>query len=320
MTEPYISMLTFIDFKHLYPIYIPSYNRVHTSNLLKLFTKIPKCFRRMIYVVVQPHQHEMYSNEYPDFNFVIVNEGGSLAARLKCLSHAKNVMGFQRIFMLDDDVIRVQPLFRREKPTITANGVEYLETTSRYSKKIAQIPDSELTLRSLAVVSFLCDRLFERHKDISYGALRNDLHSNNVNTNVFTSLCRGGFPSVAMVFDLDRFGVPTIPNEFAYHGDDLVFFINNLSQGKNSCVIQPFAYTQNLTIKSQIPLDPESVDGRNKDKVNIEKYYPDLAKFLFSHFKNKHGAVKRFSFNWRAFCKEVDNYDKTTVYVNDLIY
>lgn len=289
MTNEHLKLLRKARASWLYEIYVPSYSRAGTAPLLNMLAKAKPVVQKKVHIVVRPEEKAAYMSAYPWASVISEKQPGIGPARMRCMIHAEN-RGFDRIVVLDDDIIHVSLLERIEGHT------------RRFSSRVAGIPEPSLLVLSLAVGCKLADSLFHYLPMVTYGAARNALFSGDVDTSVGATLNKGSFPACVMFIDTYRMGMRVMPEPFDFHGEDLAMFLDNMSHGMTSFTLPGVAYDQHGSIETTIPLDPQDAVGR-PHLESTEKYYPKIHPFLRVSMKNKLGGVMRIGVNWSQWYK-----------------
>lgn len=282
----------------MYPIYVPSYSRAGTAPLLERLKLADPRVKALVHIVVRPEERTTYKRAYQWAQIVTEKQPGIGPARMRCLTHA-DARGYNRIVVLDDDIIHVSLLDQYTQPT----GKRH---TRRYSAKVSGVAEPDLLVRSLEVACKLANGVFSAYPMAAYGAARNALFSGDVDTSVGATLNKGSFPACVMFFDLNRFGMREMPTPYHFHGEDLAMFLDALSSGWDTFTLPGVAYDQHGSIISTIPLDPQDATGRPHLQTT-EEFYPDIHPYLRVSMKNKLGGVMRIGVNWKRWYAATDS-------------
>jgi hypothetical protein len=285
--------------RHLYPIYVPSYDRAGTAPLLNMLADSPKEIQKLVHIVVRASQLKVYKLVYP-WATVIVQQGKGIGpARMACMTHA-DIMTYERIVVLDDDIIHVSLL---EKITHYDQKNQVMrDHTRRYSAKVSGIPEPELLYRSLSAACRMADRVFKLKPHALYGAARNALFSGDVDTEVGATLNKGSFPACVMFIHLERFRMREMPEAYRYHGEDLAMFLYALEDDGLTFTLPGVAYDQHGNIKTTIPLNPLDPIGRPHLQTTVRDF-PRTHPYLRVSMRNPLGGVMRIGVNWNRWYK-----------------
>lgn len=279
----------------LYPIYVPTHNRVGVAPFLALLDASPVSVQKLATLVTRPSEVMTYKRRYPWARVIGAKPTGIGPARMACLRDA-DARGLRRIVVLDDDIRNLTLLHKLEtKPDGTPRTQRYSHTFNGLSK-----PLSNMT--TLAVMCQMADVVFKARPDVSYGAPRNGLFSNTEDPEIGVSINSRGFPACVMLIDVKRFTMRRMPEPFQHHGEDLAMFLHNLTEGKQSFTLRCASYDQHETIATTIPLDPQSEVGRPHLNSTGE-LYPDVHPYLRPTMKNRLGGVMRIGLNWNRWYK-----------------
>lgn len=296
-------LLRLANSDRLYGVYIPSWNRAGSAPLLEKLSQANEIWRQDVTIVTRQGSVEEYRKAYP-WTRVVAQTGpnGIGDARMECLRDAE-LRGIPRIIMLDDDIQHISLL-----EWVTPE--DKFARSRRYSAAVCgAYLEPEMFCRSLTVATQLLGRVFDKHPEVSYGALRNALFSQMINPNRMTAwINKGPFPSCVMMFEMDRFTMRHMPKGFRYHGEDLALLLHNLQEGKHAAILTSVVYDQNGAVKTTIPLDPESTTGRAIDLASAEEHYPDIARYLRVGSRNSNGGVRRWTLNWKRWCNDHHEY------------
>ena len=260
----------------------------------------PEQVKRKVHIVTLPDEADAYRSAYPWAKVVTEKKRGIGPARMQCLKDADK-RGYQNIVVLDDDIIHVSLLERISKPVPPFSGgppAPQKQHPRRYSSGVSGIPEPLLLVRSLAVACRLAGVLFDEMPQASYGAARNALFSGDVDTSIGATLNKGSFPACVMFFDVKRFDMRIMPKAYHYHGEDLVMFLDALTQGQEVFTLPVVAYDQHGGIETTIPLDPLDAVGRPHLQTTVDDY-PDIHPYLRVSMKNKLGGTMRIGMNWK---------------------
>lgn len=279
----------------LYPIYVPSAFRAGSAPLLEMLNTAPDAVKRKVHIVVLPFEARQYQHAYPWATIVKEREKGIGPARMRALLDADE-RGYERITVLDDDIIHVSLLERHQQE----NGKWH---TRRMSAKVSGIPEPLLLVRSLAVACRLAGAVLDRYPGTNYGAARNALFSGDVDTSVGMTMNKGSFPACVMFFDVARFTMREMPPAYQYHGEDLAMFLDALTQDQYPFTLPGVAYDQHGGIETTIPLDPLDEVGRPHLQTTGDDY-PDIHPYLRVSMKNKLGGTMRIGMNWKAWYRD----------------
>lgn len=284
-------------------VYIPSWNRAGSAPLLEKLSQVDAIWRQDVTIVTRAESVVEYQQAYP-WARVIAQWGanGIGEARMECLRDADK-RELPRITMLDDDIQHVS-LLEWVQPE------DSYPRSRRYSAAVCgEYPEPEMFCRSLAAAQWTMNRVFDKFPRISYGALRNALFSQGINPNLSVAwVNKGPFPSCVLMFEVARFSMRKMPTGFYRHGEDLAMLLHNLSEGQQAAILTSAVYDQNGSVKTTIPLDPESAEGRVADLISAESYYPDIARYLRVGSRNSSGGVRRWTLNWRRWSHDHPEY------------
>jgi hypothetical protein len=276
--------------RHLYPIYVPSHDRAGVAPLLNMLNDADPRVQKLVHIVVRASQLRVYKLAYPWATVVVQQGKGIGPARMAALTHA-DIMTYERITVLDDDIIHVSLLERGERP----NGGYH---TRRYSAKVSGVPEPALLVGSLAAACRMADRVFKLVPHASYGAARNALFSGDQDTAVGATLNKGSFPACVMFFHLNRFRMREMPKAYQYHGEDLAMFLDALTDDQLTFTLTTVAYDQHSSIKSTIPLNPLDPVGRPHLQTTARDY-SQIHPYLRVSMRNPLGGVMRIGVNWK---------------------
>lgn len=309
-----IEMLRRVNPDLLYGMYIPSWNRAGSAPLLEKLSRADEIWRQDVTIVTRAESVVEYKQAYP-WARVIAQWGanGIGEARMECLRDADR-REVPRITMLDDDIQHVSLL-----EWIQPEGS--YPRSRRYSAAVCgEYSEPEMFCRSLAAAKWQLGRVFDKFPEVSYGALRNALFSQGINPNLSTAwVNKGPFPSCVIMFEVARFSMRRMPTGFYRHGEDLAMLLYNLQEGKQAAILTSAVYDQNGAVKTTIPLDPESAEGRAADLSAAEDYYPGVARYLRVGSRNANGGVRRWTLNWKRWCTDHAEYAEKVVSPEEIL-
>lgn len=297
MDNPHIALLKRAKSSWLYPIYVPSYNRVGIAILLEMFKDSYPSVQRRVHIVVRDTEAQAYADEYPWATIVKQPRPYGIGpARAMCVQDARQ-RGYDRIVMMDDD-IRLFTLLER----VARDGKP--DHTRRHSTYVCGIPKPLLSMQTLSVACRMADKVFKELPTVTYGAARNGLFSMDQDVTVGATLNKGAWPACVMFIDVNRFQWDYCLPEYHNHGEDLSMCLDTMTRGGHWFTLTGVAYDQSQTMETTIPLDPDGPVARTPDLENAEHAYPEMFPYLKASVRNKAGGIMRIGVNWPKWYKD----------------
>lgn len=281
----------------MYPIYVPSYMRAGTAPLLNLLAGAPSDIKRKVYIVCRASESKAYRRAYPWATIVEQRVPWGIGpARMVCLQDADK-RGFERIVMMDDDIIYVSLLEDRSPA-----DAPYTKS-GRYSIRNSGMGPIEFTLRNLAFGCEMADAIFDLAGDVAYGSTRSAFMTHSENVSVAATIDKGGFPLCVLFIDVQRFTMRDMPPAFQYEGEDLAMFLDTYEQGWSAFLMNTLVFDDDRGLPTTIPFSGDGEIDRTANMKAAQYEYPGvLGPYLRVTYKNQEtGAIKRIGINWREF-------------------